>query len=252
MFSVVIPCFNHASTLERALLSCLKQSFLSEIVVVDDASTDDSLKVMQELAGSYPSMRIHRMPKNSGPAAARNAGVSLTSSEYLVFLDADDEFQGDFLRAAQEMLAADSSIHVVKCDFELFDPVKGYVLPEYDRRYPSVVLSSVWGMAISRDAFLAIGGFPESAEFRGQSGGEDVAFMQAVMQYFQPIRRVNESLLKVWSHAGSHHDRFLANTRLTQDSFEFVRLNQHQQPGGVLEKAMKSYLADVEFRMKDR
>lgn len=252
MFSIVIPCFNHAQTLERAVLSCLEQSDLSEVVIVDDCSKDDSFEVMRTLAQRHEKLSLHRMPTNSGPAAARNAGVALTTGKYVVFLDADDEFLGDFSAAARKIFEAEPLVQVVKCDFDLFDPIKGYVLPDYDVRYLSVVLSSAWGMAISREAFSAIGGFPEAQEFKGDNGGEDVAFMQAVIRHFQPIRRVNTKLLRVWSKAGSHHDRFLANTRLVGDSFEFVRLHPDQQPAGILERTMENYLAEVERRLKGK
>jgi len=84
--SVVIPCFNQAHFLPEAIESVLAQTLPpAEVVVIDDGSEDNSF----EVAGRYE--RVVRMrQRNRGVAAARNAGWGATSSEHLVFLDADD------------------------------------------------------------------------------------------------------------------------------------------------------------------
>jgi glycosyltransferase involved in cell wall biosynthesis len=87
--SVVIPCFNQGRFLSEALESVLAQTYRpSEIVVVDDGSTDNTAQV----ARRYPGVRYVWQP-NKGLASARNAGVRQTSCDYLVFLDADDRLR---------------------------------------------------------------------------------------------------------------------------------------------------------------
>ena len=100
--SVVIPCFNQGRFLRDALDSVLTQTLQpAEIVVVDDGSTDDTAAV----AGRYPGVRCIRQP-NSGLASARNAGVTNTTGEAVVFLDADDRLRPDALAiGARELLA---------------------------------------------------------------------------------------------------------------------------------------------------
>lgn len=244
-FSVVIPCFNNASTIERAIRSCLQQTGLSEVVVVDDCSQDESLNIVAKLACGNEKIRLCKMDHNSGPAAARNRGFSQTSGSHLCFLDADDEFVGDYFSVAGQIFSSEPELHAIKCDIDFFDPVKGYILPDYDVRYASVVLSSANGLVLSRSAFERLGGFPENNIFRGANGGEDVAFMQALMKYFQPIRKVGEKFLRIWSRAGSHHDRFLSNTRVCGNTFEFVKLDPDQLPGGGLEVAINEYLNQI-------
>lgn len=83
--SVVIPAFNSAKYIGEAIQSVLDQSQLpSEIVVVDDGSTDNT----REVAQKYPVKYIHQ--GNAGPSAARNTGISNSNGEFVAFLDADD------------------------------------------------------------------------------------------------------------------------------------------------------------------
>lgn len=247
--SVIVPCFNHAETLARAVTSGLKQSHLEEIIIVDDQSTDGSLREGQRLANTDGRIRIVQTIVNMGPGGARNLGASLAKGSHICFLDADDELIDDFFGAVLLLLAAQPGMRVIKAEMAYFDPVKGSVLPSFDPRYRSIVLSSSCGMVMEREAFLALGGFSEDPVFRGPFGGEDVAFMQAVIAHYQPIGRLERPCYKVWSQAGSHLDKFLANTRIKGDSFEFVTLHADQQANGPLANAIDVYLANVDRRL---
>ena len=91
--SVVIPCFNSAATIGRALTSVITQTQLPlEIIVVDDASSDDISillrRWMAEAAGV--TIRLLSLPRNQGAAVARNKGWEIAKGEYIAFLDADD------------------------------------------------------------------------------------------------------------------------------------------------------------------
>ena len=84
--SVVIPCYNSASFLPQALQSVREQSrAVDEIIVVDDASTDDSAAVAREAQVTCVSLHT-----NVGPGAARNRGISASTGDLIAFLDADD------------------------------------------------------------------------------------------------------------------------------------------------------------------
>jgi glycosyltransferase involved in cell wall biosynthesis len=87
--SVIIPCYNGGKDIEQALRSVLAQGMACEIIVVDDASTDDSLQILQALAREIPLM-IVRNEKNLGLAGARNAGLSAANGRWVNFLDHDD------------------------------------------------------------------------------------------------------------------------------------------------------------------
>lgn len=101
-FSVVIPIYNRAHLLERALSSVLCQSFQDfEIVVVDDGSKDDPNRIVKAMGD--PRIRFLRQ-ENHGGGAARNAGIDLADGHYIAFLDSDDQFLPHHLSTLKTML----------------------------------------------------------------------------------------------------------------------------------------------------
>jgi glycosyltransferase involved in cell wall biosynthesis len=99
LFSVVIPSFNYAQYLSRALDSVLSQRDSNyEVVVVDDGSTDNTADVVRSYQLEFSNKIAYVFQHNRGLSAARNHGISLASGEYLLFLDADDELLPGALR----------------------------------------------------------------------------------------------------------------------------------------------------------
>ena len=89
--SVIIPVFNNAATISRALDSVFDQTAQPrEIFIVDDASTDNSCAVIEKYIRDKPNAKLLRTATNCGPSAARNTGWAAASSDYIAFLDADD------------------------------------------------------------------------------------------------------------------------------------------------------------------
>ncbi len=98
--SVIIPAFNRASTLLRALDSVLKQDPLpEEVIIVDDGSTDGTKELVMKRAKGE--IKYLSQP-NRGPAAARNLGIRTARSELIAFLDSDDEWLAGKLAAQRE------------------------------------------------------------------------------------------------------------------------------------------------------
>lgn len=95
--SVIIPTYNRAALLTRAIQSVTAQSRRpTEIVVVDDCSSDDTRGVIEAYAGDIPLVFI-RLAQNRGGAVARNAGIVQAQGDYIAFLDSDDEWRADHL-----------------------------------------------------------------------------------------------------------------------------------------------------------
>ena len=92
--SVIIPAYNSASTIIRALQSVAEQTLVPlEIIVIDDASSDATRDLIGTFASSSPiPVRVLTQTTNSGPSAARNAGWDKATGEYIAFLDADDQW----------------------------------------------------------------------------------------------------------------------------------------------------------------
>jgi glycosyltransferase involved in cell wall biosynthesis len=176
--TVVIPLYNKASTVERALLSISGQTFGDfEIVVVDDGSTDNSAALASKFQDDR--LRVVRQA-NSGPGAARNRGIAEASSELITFLDADDEWLPDFLERSISLLDQSNP--------EVVAVVSGFVegaehrsterswrarglkagvvrlAPHVPAEFVITLLAYMnpWAMVIRRDAILRYGGFYEA------------------------------------------------------------------------------------------
>lgn len=90
LISIIIPLYNGGTYLRDCLESVISQSYRNmEIIIIDDGSTDGSLELSQEYASKDSRITI-RTQLNSGVAAARNNGVSISKGDYFFFLDADD------------------------------------------------------------------------------------------------------------------------------------------------------------------
>lgn len=102
---VMIPCYNYGRYLRQCVESVLAQNVESlRIVIIDNASTDDSLQVARQLAGEDPRIHIVAHPENVGQHASFNEGVDLASADYFVVLCADDVFASGALGRAVEIL----------------------------------------------------------------------------------------------------------------------------------------------------
>jgi glycosyltransferase involved in cell wall biosynthesis len=103
MFSIIIPVYNNAMSVERAIRSVLAQTESDfEVILVNDGSTDNSLSVLQRFIS--PRVRVFDQ-FNSGVAVARNSGIAQSQGKYLTFLDADDEWLPHHLSTLQMLVA---------------------------------------------------------------------------------------------------------------------------------------------------
>jgi len=104
--SVVVPNYNHGRYLEAALQAHLDQTVPPlEIIVVDDASTDDSCAVVERVSAKHPSVKLIRLAANGGVNAAINRGLREASGDYVCFSAADDLVARDFAARSLEVLA---------------------------------------------------------------------------------------------------------------------------------------------------
>lgn len=108
--SVVVPLFNKAHYVGRALASISSQTFADfEVIVVDDGSTDGGHEIVERHRDS----RVRLVSQeNRGPGAARNRGIAHSQGSFLAFLDADDEWLPHYLAAGVESLGAAGACHV--------------------------------------------------------------------------------------------------------------------------------------------
>jgi len=167
----VIPAHNSQATLTRALDSVRAQTLpVSQIVVVDDASSDATA----EVAGNYPGLNVEivRLDKNVGAAAARNRGVTAARTELVAFLDADDEWLPTKLEKQAAVITGNSKVSYVSCGSDLISP-DGVNTGDIYRGQPVVSGNLAWkallwdnyittpSVLVWRDALLKAGGFDQ-------------------------------------------------------------------------------------------
>ncbi len=165
--SVIIPAFNRAHTLPKALDSVLSQTLKPrEIIVVDDGSTDETNAVL----ANYPGLCIISQD-NRGVSAARNMGIKKAGGEWLAFLDSDDEWLKEKLEKQWDTICIDDKLicHTEEIwirNGQRVNPMKkhkkfGGMI--YERCLPLCVISPS-SVMIHRSVFKDVGVFDESLE----------------------------------------------------------------------------------------
>lgn len=156
--TVLIPVHNDESYIAKAINSAVTQKYsgLMQICVVDDGSTDESWKIIQDLydtkiekqnlndlqltSGKYRDVQLTALkrPHAGGPSAARNTGIKLTLNHTDVYamLDSDDEFYSDKIRkCASLMMTSPELIGVVYADYDTYDINTGKTIREFKEPY---------------------------------------------------------------------------------------------------------------------
>jgi len=167
--SVIIPTFNCAEYLSSALDSVLAQTMDDyDIVVIDDGSSDNTKQALLRYRENSKVTYIYQ--ENRGLPGARNAGVAQSDSEYLAFLDADDQLRPDALQqmteAVSNMTASWCLVDILKCKPEGKE-VQHTVIPEGNLYYGILRDDFIRrGMFFRRDSFLSVGMYDEQMKYR--------------------------------------------------------------------------------------
>lgn len=113
LVSVVIPVWNTGENVKKLVKALLQQSYRRlEIIIVDDGSSDDSLRVLQDLAKTDPRIKVIHQ-KNMGASAARNTGIDTARGKYVLFVDSDDDVREDYLEKMVQCMESDAGIDLV-------------------------------------------------------------------------------------------------------------------------------------------
>jgi len=167
-FSVIVPLYNKAPYVKKALESICAQTYRDfECIVVDDGSTDGSLDVVRSLDIGDCKLEIISQA-NAGVAAARNVGVENSHGEYLCFLDADDWWEPTWLEEMDKLITGYSDAGIYCTNYVYYKPGKTHVALNLERgymNYPEAYLHGempVWTGAacMLRRVFDEMGGFP--------------------------------------------------------------------------------------------
>ena len=145
--SVLVAVYNAEKYLRACLDSLLNQSLQDiEIVCVDDASTDNSLTLLNEYAARDGRLKVATLAKNSGISHTRNVALGMSTGEYVCMVDSDDWLSADALQLSAEVLDNEQEVDCVLFDFIIAerDDVQGTYTCK--RRYNSMAFKRISGL----------------------------------------------------------------------------------------------------------
>ncbi|MDR2622995.1 MAG: glycosyltransferase [Methanobrevibacter sp.] len=120
--SVIIPTYNCENSINRAINSVINQTIgfeEIEIIIVDNKSTDSTRDIINEYASKYDNIIPIFLKKNSGsPSSSRNIGIETAKSDYVMFLDSDDEYDLKICDKLFNSISGDETLDFVCCGFQ--------------------------------------------------------------------------------------------------------------------------------------
>jgi FkbM family methyltransferase len=240
--SVVIACFNASNFLGEAVESVLRQGIdRTEILIVDDASTDATPAVAHRLASEQSNIRVLRQAENGGPAKARNAGLREARGRYTCFLDSDAAYGDHVFANALAVLDSAPWVHAVDFPIELIDchrDVHPLHLAMLANSLPS-------NLVMRREIARSIGGFPEDPVYRTRYASEGIAFRNALREWGN-IHRLAGISLKYRVRRSSHFDAFIDRTRIENNTVTFVEDGDSR----IISANLSEHLASVRSAMR--
>ena len=198
-FSVIIPLYNKAPYVRKALESVCAQTYRDyELIVINDGSTDNSAIVADEYLKATDSIdyKIINQP-NAGVSAARNTGVTASTGNYVAFLDADDWWEPTYLERMAQLIDDYPDAGLYACNYVYYKPGKTHValnIPTGYINYPKTYCESdampIWTGAamIPRNVYDEMGGFPLGIKL-----GEDFLLWSKIALRY-PVAFLNEPL----------------------------------------------------------
>lgn len=157
--SVILPTFNRAHCIKRAIESIYDQTFKSiELIIIDDCSNDNTVEVVEAYIRNAPiKSRCFRLNENVGPAAARNAGIAIATGKYITFIDSDSAYRRNKVQVQVEILD-ESPLDVGAC-FCRFENIKdgcSSIVPKDESKYLHENLLSLlfWGNVIGTPSIM--------------------------------------------------------------------------------------------------
>lgn len=184
ILSIIIPTFNCEQYISRAIDSCItiKQN-TTEIIIVDDASTDNTSSICDRYCKMYNNIIYHKLIKHQGVSVARNIGITLSGGKYLLFLDSDDKLNNhainnivcslvntktDLLITGYKTIS--NSVHNYSPIHKYCSSLKDFLLCANEYNACSTIrFGTLWGKAYKKE--LINNKFYENVDF-----GEDTLF----------------------------------------------------------------------------
>jgi glycosyltransferase involved in cell wall biosynthesis len=168
--SVIIPAYNRACTIGRAVRSVLDQTYQDfEIIIVDDGSTDNTEEVIKEFQRQDKRFKYIKHKENKGGAAARNTGIKLSSGHFLSFLDSDDQWLPNKLECEIRILNENKDCVICSTGHTFINERTGKIIskPIFKKQFVSQKVAlrgeclTTTDFTVVKQLALTIGGFDE-------------------------------------------------------------------------------------------
>lgn len=193
LISVIIPAYNCKDTLQTAVESVADNFENTEIVIIDDGSTDETPEVIASLCKKYGNITAMRT-ENSGPACARNEGIKIASGKFIMFLDSDDTFEKSAFSAVKNHLDGETDMLIFgfrqnflgRAEDKIYSPDSPFQL---DLFYKNNLLNQVWNKAYKRDFIIS-----NNILFEHYKYGEDRIFNADVLAAKPKVKAIPDVL----------------------------------------------------------
>jgi len=192
--SVILPTFNRATHLEKAIASVKSQTFSNwELIIVDDGSSDNSFERVAPLLERYSNIRYMKH-KNRKVALSRNAGMQASFGRYITFLDSDDHYLENHLSSRITLMEAMPDVDLLSGGFLCDEPTMVKDCRNLDKMIDireCTLCGTIFG---KRELFFAIEGF------RDLDYAEDTDLWERASQHFS-VKKIEDPKSYVYQRA---------------------------------------------------
>ncbi len=131
LVSIITPTYNSEKYIQQTIQSVRNQTYQNwEMIIVDDCSSDDTIKIIEEIQKNEPRISLIKSDKNSGPAISRNKGIEKAKGKYMTFLDADDIWFEDFVQNSIDTIHK-KGIHFVFSSYKRSDEQLNFIYSDF-------------------------------------------------------------------------------------------------------------------------
>lgn len=256
--SIIVPLYNKAPYVTKALDSVLAQTFTDyECLIVNDGSTDNSEAVVQSWLSQNSQYTVHFTlynQENAGVSAARNHGISLSTGDYVCFLDADDWWKPTFLEEMMGLVKDYPEAGIYACDYYRVKNGKLLTYPKhvsgYINYYKVYTRSGAMplhpdGVLVPRKVLMEINGgltdinvFPKNIKM-----GEDFLFFMKIVSRYK-VAFLDKQLVYFNQDADANNR---ATTKLHNPKYHMLWNLGRIEDGGLRNEDVKNYKDMIDF-----